>query len=51
MDQEDVKKEEKKEEKKNEIHEIKSQINIKVSPIIPTKKKNNDIDFIDNLDK
>ncbi len=51
MDQEDDKKEEKKEEKKNEIHEIKSQINIKVSPIIPTKKKNNDIDFIDNLDK
>ena len=51
MDQEDDKKEEKKEEKKNEIHEIKSQINIKVSPIISNGKKNDDIDFIDNLDK
>ena len=46
-----LRKKKKKKKKKNEIHEIKSQINIKVSPIIPTKKKNNDIDFIDNLDK
>ncbi len=51
LDKEDIKKEEKKEEKKNESIEIQNQINIKVSPIISNRKKNDDIDFIDNLDK
>ena len=51
LDKEDIKKEEKKEEKKNESIEIQNQINIKVSPIISDRKKNDDIDFIDNLDK
>ena len=50
-DKDDIKKDFDKEDKKTDGIEIKNQINIKVSPIIPTKKKNNDIDFIDNLDK